>query len=144
MWRAGKTAVFSGGPCGLYGADGKATADEKELIRIAKETGEHYGMPVAMIIIDTLSQSIAPGNDREHGGIFVVAMQRISLATGANVASLQHPTKAGEHVRGDGQLQGNVDTVIEVSRNAKTGRGTIEAGSKFRMRVSAISGHRFR
>lgn len=125
--------VIHRGPCGLYRPDGKPTADEKELIRIAKEASEHYRLPVGMIIIDTLSQSIAPGNDREHGGVFVGAMQRISLATGANVTSLHHPTKAGEHVRGDGQLQGNVDTVIEVSRDKKTGRGLIEAGSKFRI-----------
>lgn len=125
--------VIHRGPCGLYRADGKPTVDEKELIKIAKEAGVHYGLPVAMIVIDTLSQSISPGNDREHGGIFVGAMQRISVLTGANVTSLHHPTKAGEAVRGDGQLQGNVDTVIDVSRDRKTGRGTIEAGSKFRI-----------
>jgi hypothetical protein len=38
----------------------------------------------------------------------------------------------GEGVRGSGALQANVDTVIEVSRDA-SGRGTIKAGSKFRI-----------
>lgn len=129
----GGAFVVHRGPCSLFRPDGKPTSDEKALIRIAKEASEHYGLPVAMIVIDTLSQSITPGNDREHGGFYVNAMQRISAATGANVTSLHHPTKAGEAVRGDGQLQGNVDTVIEVSRDKRTGRGVIEAGSKFRI-----------
>lgn len=125
--------VIHRGPCTLYKANGKPSTDEMNLIEIANEASKHYGLPVSMIILDTLSQSIAPGSDREHGGIFVNAMQRISTATGANVTCLHHPTKAGEAVRGDGQLQGNVDTVINVSRDPKTGRGKIEAGSKFRI-----------
>jgi AAA domain/Bifunctional DNA primase/polymerase, N-terminal len=124
--------VIHRGPCTLYDQRAKATADEKKLIEIANDASEHYGLPVSIIVIDTLSQSITPGNDRDDGSIFTGAMQRIVNATGANVSTLHHPTKAGEAVRGDSALQGNVDTVIEVAR-AANGRGTIKAGSKFRI-----------
>jgi hypothetical protein len=129
---SGGAFVIHRGPCTLYDQRGKATHDEKALIKIAQEASEHYGLPVSMIVIDTLSQAITPGSDREDGSIFTGAMQRIVNATGANVSTLHHPTKAGEAVRGDSALQGNVDTVIDVAREAN-GRGTIKAGSKFRI-----------
>jgi hypothetical protein len=124
--------VIHRGPCSLYDPRAEATPDEKALIKIAHDASEHYGLPVSMIVIDTLSQSITPGSDREDGSIFTGAMQRIVNATGANVSTLHHPTKAGEAVRGDSALQGNVDTVIDVAREGN-GRGTIKAGSKFRI-----------
>jgi AAA domain/Bifunctional DNA primase/polymerase, N-terminal len=124
--------VIHRGPCALYDQRAKATPDEKTLIKIAQDASRHYGLPVSMIVIDTLSQSITPGSDREDGSIFTGAMQRIVNATGANVSTLHHPTKAGEAVRGDSALQGNVDTVIDVARESN-GRGTIKAGSKFRI-----------
>lgn len=124
--------VIHRGPCSLYDQRARATPDEKALIKVAHDASKHYGLPVSMIVIDTLSQSITPGSDREDGSIFTGAMQRIVNATGANVSTLHHPTKAGEAVRGDSALQGNVDTVIDVAREGN-GRGTIKAGSKFRI-----------
>lgn len=127
--------VMHRGPCRLYDQSGKPTQDEKDLIKIAKFAADHYGLPVAMIVIDTLAQSIMPGNDNDakDAGIYTASMQRIAAATGANVTVLAHPTKAGEGVRGSGALQANVDTVIEVSRDKATGVGQIKAGSKFRI-----------
>ncbi|MDX2277914.1 MAG: AAA family ATPase [Hyphomonadaceae bacterium] len=139
MERAGRDVsggafVVHRGPCRLFDPTGKATRDEKDLIEIANTAAEHYGLPTAMIVIDTLAQSIMPGNDNDSqdAGIYTAAMQRIVAATGANVTALAHPTKSGEGVRGSGALQANVDTVIEVSRDG-AGRGTIKAGSKFRI-----------
>jgi hypothetical protein len=132
---SGGAFVVHRGPCRLFDPNGKPTRDEKDLIEIANTAAAHYGLPVAMIVIDTLAQSIMPGNDNDakDAGIFTAAMQRIVAATGANVTALAHPTKTGkEGVRGSGALQANVDTVIEVSRDAG-GRGTIKAGSKFRI-----------
>lgn len=131
---SGGAFVVHRGPCRLYDPSGKPTRDEKDLIEIANTAAAHYGLPVAMIVIDTLAQSIMPGNDNDakDAGIYTAAMQRIVAATGANVTALAHPTKSGEGVRGSGALQANVDTVIEVSRDA-AGRGTIKAGSKFRI-----------
>lgn len=123
------------GPCCLFDPSGKATQDEKDLITVAKMAEDHYGLPVAMIIIDTLAMSIMPGNDNDarDAGIFTAAMQRIVAATGANVTALAHPTKNGQGVRGSGALQANVDTVIEVVRDAVSGIGSVQTGSKFRI-----------
>ncbi len=139
MTRAGRDVsngafVVYRGPCRLFDPSGRPTRDEKDLIELAMTAAEHYGLPVAMIVIDTLAQSIAPGDDNsaKDAGIYTAAMQRIVAATGANVTALAHPTKQGEGVRGSGALVANVDTVIEISRDA-AGRGTIKAGSKFRI-----------
>jgi AAA domain/Bifunctional DNA primase/polymerase, N-terminal len=132
---SGGAFVVHRGPCRLYDHGGKPTQDEKDLVKIAKFAEEHYGLPVAMIVIDTLAQSIMPGNDNDakDAGIYTASMQRIATATGANVTVLAHPTKTGEGVRGSGALQANVDTVIEVTRDKTTGIGKIRAGSKFRI-----------
>lgn len=126
--------VVHRGPCCLFDPSGKPTADERKLINDSLEASAHYDMPVAMIVIDTLAMSIAPGDDNlaKDAGIYTAAMQRIASATGANVTALAHPPKSGDSVRGSGALQANVDTVLEVSRD-KAGRGTIKAGSKFRI-----------
>jgi hypothetical protein len=131
---SGGAFVVHRGPCRLFDPSGKPTRDEKDLIEIANTAAAHYGLPVAMIVIDTLAQSIMPGNDNDakDASIYTAAMQRIVAATGANVTALAHPTKSGEGVRGSGALQANVDTVIEISRDS-SGRGTIKAGSKFRI-----------
>lgn len=88
-----------------------------------------------MIVIDTLAQSIMPGNDNDakDAGIYTASLQRIAIATGANVTVLAHPTKTGEGVRGSGALQANVDTVIELTRDKTTGIGKIRSSSKFRI-----------
>jgi hypothetical protein len=124
--------VLHRGPCSLFNQNNRATKDETALIKLAKEAEERYGVPVGLIVVDTLSQAVLPGNDREHGGLFVASLQRIADATGAAVMALHHPTKAGEQVRGDGALQGNVDSVLVVERD-KSGRGVFKAGSKFRI-----------
>lgn len=129
---SGGAFVVHRGPCRLFDPSGNATRDEKELIKIAKQASEHYGLPVAMVIVDTLSQALSPGDEHKDGAKFTGALQRIANATGGNVTALHHPTKAGVDVRGDGAFQGNVDTIVVVSRDS-AGRGSITAGSKFRI-----------
>jgi hypothetical protein len=133
------------GPCCLFDPSGKPTKDERDLIAVANMAAEHYNLPVAMIVIDTLAQSIMPGNDNDarDAGIYTAAMQRIVAATGANVTALAHPTKSGEGVRGSGALQANVDTIIEIVRDSR-GIGTVKAGSKFRIGNPAKVNFRYR
>ena len=112
----------------------KSTKEEKALIKTAQEAGKHFGMNVAMIVIDTVSASISPGNDREHAGPYMKSLERISQATGANVTALHHPKKTGEALRGGGEFFGNGDAVILVSRDEKTRVGSVKASSeKFRI-----------
>ena len=142
---SGGAFVVYRGPCSLFDSSGKPTQDERDLIRVANMAAAHYNLPVAMIVIDTLAQSIMPGNDNDakDAGIYTAAMQRIVAATGANVTALAHPTKSGEGVRGSGALQANVDTVIEIVRDCR-GFGTIKAGSKFRIGNPAKVNFRYR
>jgi hypothetical protein len=126
--------VLYRGNCSLFDAQNKSTKDERRIIKLANSTAERLNVPVAMIVIDTVSQAILPGSDREHGSLFVKSMQRIADATGANVTALHHPTKAGDQVRGDGAFQGNTDGVVLLSRDVRTGLGTIQASpQKFRV-----------
>lgn len=142
---SGGAFVVYRGPCSLFDPSGKPTKDERDLIEVAHIAAKHYNLPIAMIVIDTLAQSIMPGNDNDakDAGIYTAAMQRIVAATGANVTALAHPTKNGEGVRGSGALQANVDTVIEIVRDNK-GIGTIKAGSKFRIGNPAKVNFRYR
>ncbi|KYK45278.1 hypothetical protein A1D31_35145, partial [Bradyrhizobium liaoningense] len=142
---SGGAFVVYRGPCRLYDPSGKPTQDERDLIKVANMAAAHYGLPVAMIVIDTLAQSIMPGNDNDakDAGIYTAAMQRIVAATGANVTALAHPTKSGEGVRGSGALQANVDTVTEIAKDAR-GLGTIKAGSKYRIGNPAKVNFRYR
>ncbi|WP_291843125.1 AAA family ATPase [Bradyrhizobium sp.] len=126
--------VLFRGNCSLFDSRDKATKDEQRIIKLANDTAKKLDLPVAMIIIDTVSQAILPGSDREHGSLFVSSMQRIADATGANVTALHHPTKQGDEVRGDGAFQGNTDGVVLLKRDTKTGLGTIKASAqKFRV-----------
>ncbi|MDO8980289.1 MAG: AAA family ATPase [Afipia sp.] len=120
--------------CRLFDPSGKPTLDEKKLIEDALRASAECHQPVAMIIIDTLAMSIAPGDDNsaKDASIYTAALKRIADATGANVTTLAHPTKSGEGVRGSGALQANVDTVLEISLD-RAKRGVIKAGSKFRI-----------
>jgi hypothetical protein len=129
------------GPISLVKADGniRPTKDETALIKTANDAAEYFGMDVAMIIVDTVSASISPGNDREHAGLYMKAMERISQATGAHVTALHHPTKTGDPLRGGGEFFGNGDAVILVSRDEKTKVGTIKASlEKFRIGDPAL------
>ncbi|MDI4236806.1 AAA family ATPase [Bradyrhizobium sp. Arg237L] len=126
--------VLYRGDCSLFDPRDKATEQEKSIIKLANDTAKKLGLPVAMVVIDTVAQAILPGNDREHGSLFVRSMQRIANATGANVTALHHPTKAGDEVRGDGAFQGNTDGVVLLARDTSTGVGTIKASAqKFRV-----------
>jgi hypothetical protein len=122
------------GQCTLFDQNNKPTQGEKRLISLANKAAKAQNIPVALVIIDTVSQAIIPGSDREHGSLFVASMQRIADATGACVTALHHPTKAGDEVRGDGAFQGNVDGILLLKRDLKTGLGSIKASSqKFRV-----------
>ena len=120
----------------LWKADATATKDEAKIIKVAIDASKHYGVDVALVIIDTLSQSMrgGDGSSEKDAGNFTTALQRISAATGACTLALAHPTKAGTGgVRGSGAFEADVDCIIEMVYDASAKRGTIKAGSKFRI-----------
>lgn len=117
------------GPLSLIRSDfkPKATEGERDLIELAEKVEKRFGLPVVAIVIDTVSQSIAPGNDREHAGLYTGAMKRIALATEAAVLAIHHPTKAGEALRGGSEFIGDVDEVILFDRDPKSLLGKLQA-----------------
>jgi hypothetical protein len=122
------------GPLSLYQADGKPTKDERELVKHAAAVERRFGMPVSLIVIDTLAQAIMPGDDNsaQDAGVYTAAAQRICNATGACVVTLAHPPKNGASVRGSGAFEANTDFVFLVSKDER-GSGRMKAGSKFRV-----------
>jgi hypothetical protein len=122
-------------PCTLFEARGAVAPDEGKIIKAAMDASEYYGFPVAMIVIDTLSQAMGSGDDNSatDAKLFVDSMQRIAVATGAHVVALAHPPKSGPGVRGSGVFQANVDTVVAITYDKVTKVGTIKADGKFRI-----------
>ncbi len=119
----------------LYDHNAKQTDHELQLIRTIKHFTALYGMHASRVVIDTVSQSIAPGDDQSSAdaSIFTKAMQRISLATGANVTGICHPTKQGKGTRGSGVWEANVDTTLFYSWSKEKRSGVMNAGTKFRI-----------
>ncbi|UGY93409.1 AAA family ATPase [Streptomyces gobiensis] len=76
-----------------------------------------------LVIIDTQSR-VTPGLD-ENGSVmslYVEAVTRIQMATGACILTLHHTTKGGDVLRGHGSLYGAADSVIYMARTAGTER----------------------
>ena len=92
-------------------------ADTPKLIAAIKEAAERIGMPVKMIVIDTLSRAFAGGNENasEDMGLLVQNMDAIRRETGACVLFVHHSGKdQAKGARGHSLLRAAIDTEIEV------------------------------
>lgn len=95
-------------------------ADTNELISLVNGAATRLGMPVALVVVDTLSRALAGGNENspEDMGALVMNADRIREATGAHVMFVHHSGKDGARgARGHSLLRAAVDTEIEVSRD---------------------------
>jgi hypothetical protein len=72
-----------------------------------------------LIVIDTLSQSIAGADENSSKDMTVVMahLQRIAHETGAAVVPLHHTTKGGETYRGSSTILNNTYGLLHVSRD---------------------------
>jgi hypothetical protein len=92
-------------------------ADTEKLIATIKVAAKRFGIPVKLVIIDTLSRALAGGNENspEDMGALVTNMDRIRGATQAAVAFVHHCGKdSARGARGHSLLRAAVDTEIEV------------------------------
>ncbi len=92
-------------------------ADTPRLIATIKAAAEMIGMPVKLIVIDTLSRAMAGGNENapEDMGALVMNMDKIRAQTGACVMFIHHSGKdAAKGARGHSLLRAAIDTEIEV------------------------------
>ena len=99
-----------------------SSASAKEICAIVKEKAAHFGLPPAMVIIDTLSHALGGGDESnpEHVRALFKNCQRITNSTGAAVVLLHHPTKdAGSDYRGSSILINDTDLLIKVDVDSK-------------------------
>lgn len=99
-------------------------ADTERVIAAAKLAGERLGVPVGLIVVDTLSRAMAGGNENasEDMGALVLNIDRIRQALPAHVAVVHHCGKdAARGARGHSSLRAATDTEIEVSRDLTAG-----------------------
>jgi hypothetical protein len=93
----------------------KSAADRQWLADTIKATQDFYGVPVALVVIDTLSAS-APGMDENAAGDVsgaLAAMKSFTCDAGITLMLVHHEGKNGNGgPRGSSAFVGNVDTVI--------------------------------
>jgi hypothetical protein len=97
--------------------------DTSPLIGLIKLAAERFGMPVKLVVIDTLARAMAGGNENapDDMGAYVRNIDRIREVTAAHVMSIHHSGKdAAKGARGHSSLRAATDTEIEVSRDSVT------------------------
>ncbi len=96
----------------------KTKRDAAELVREIKP------LDPALVVIDTLSRTMAGGNENspDDMGAFVANCDLIRQATGAHLLVIHHAGKdEGRGTRGHSLLNGAADTLIEVSKDEVSG-----------------------
>lgn len=90
--------------------------DTDLLIAEGKAWSEYYGLPVRMLIIDTLNKAMTGANENAGQDVskILARAERISEALDCSVPILLHKGKSGE-MRGHTSLTGDVANVINVT-----------------------------
>jgi hypothetical protein len=122
--------------------------DVEAVIASARRTAADFGVPIRLIVIDTLSRALAGGDENGPDmGLLVRAADQIREATGAAIILIHHPRKDGNGgERGHGSLRGALDMRIEVKRDEGSEIATarvieardIESGAAFPFRLEVV------
>ena len=139
-------------PFGLVSAsvalrDGQGDVDR--VVEAAAATAAQYGMPVVLIVIDTLARAIGGGDENSAAdmGGYIRAVDQIRERTGAHVMSVHHTGKNAEHgARGHSSLLGAIDTEISISRDKDgetstaevTKQRDFEGGQKWTFKLATV------
>lgn len=102
-------------------------SDVDALIEACKQPLD--GIPISVLILDTLAATIPGGdeNDFQSMSLLTSRMDKIKRETGATVIAIHHSGKdAARGARGHSSLKGNVDFMIEVTRDEDTRSARIE------------------
>lgn len=95
-------------------------ADVNAVIALTHHVAETTGLPVSMVIIDTLSRAMAGGNENspEDMTALIGNCDRIRNATGSHVCIVHHSGKdEAKGARGHSSLRAATDTEIEIRRD---------------------------
>lgn len=100
-------------------------ADVEALIEAVLTAASAIDVPLALIVIDTLSRALAGGNENDSAdmGALVMCMDMIRQRTGAAVLFIHHSGKdAAKGARGHSLLRAAIDTEIEVTADQQGAR----------------------
>lgn len=98
-------------------------ADLQRLVDACETVKARYGMPVSLIVIDTLARAFGGGNENasEDMGAVITHADKLREATGSAVLFVHHSGKdAAKGGRGHSSLKAATDTEIEVSGEQET------------------------
>ena len=110
-------------------------ADVHRVIATIRAASKQFGLPVSLVVLDTLARSVAGGNENasEAMGAFVVNSDHIRHKTGAHVMAVHHSGKdAAKGARGHSSLKGAVDTEIELTRDEFLGWRRLSSSATWR------------
>jgi len=94
-------------------------ADTGKLIALIKQASAEIGMPILLVVIDTLARAFAGGNENapEDMGAVVINADRIRMEAPTALAFVHHSGKdQARGARGHNSLRAATDTEIEVTR----------------------------
>lgn len=123
--------------------------DAEVLIQTAKEAATHWGQPVRLIVIDTVSRALAGGD--ENGSVdmgdLVRSVDTIRKETGACLLLIHHSGKdASRGARGHSLLRAAVDSEIEIKASEDgtvtatiTKQRDLEKGGQFGFRLDRVT-----
>lgn len=95
----------------------------KQLIQAIKQEAEKISVPIAWIVIDTLSRSMPGANENgsEEMSGMLSNVQKIQSATGAHVSLVHHTGKdSSKGARGHSSLFGGINTEILLTKDVET------------------------
>jgi hypothetical protein len=94
----------------------------------AAEMDLRFGMPVRLIILDTLSSSgiLADENNNAEAATVMKAFAELSARMKALFLILHHPPKSGDGERGAGAIRNNADYVMSIRREGTSAVREIE------------------
>jgi hypothetical protein len=103
------------------------SAHTQPLIDTIQHVAREMGIPVKLVVLDTLSRAMAGGNENspEDMGALVTNGTKVQQATGAHVMWVHHSGKdQAQGARGHSLLRAATDTEIEISRPDKDSPST--------------------
>jgi RecA-family ATPase len=103
-------------------------ADAELIVAYANHLRDLTGFDVRLVIIDTISRSLAGGdeNSSKDMGAIIASLTMIQETTGAHVLAVHHiPVDGTQRLRGHGALLGACDTTISVEKVGKLRTATV-------------------
>jgi hypothetical protein len=106
-------------PVDLHGSDDHTSLLIEEVKHHSAAFEAEFGIPVELIVIDTLSASCPGANENASDDVSRILgrCHRLSNLTGSAVMLVHHMNASGQRERGHSSLRANIDSVIEVSRH---------------------------